>query len=1093
MRKALTAVLAMLLVVAGLSAPARAEPAPPDDSMPSMYWYWNNTITPELTDRQMAEMRAKGIHGFVLFPYGGASQRPAFFTEEWFDLVGHVLREARRTGMKVWLFNDNNFPSGRAGGLVARGGTVGDRTYPPRPDLRLKALLRSTRMVTGPAVVNLDRTSGLSIGTGRLVVDPALAPGATAIQDGAGWTDYTVTGKATLTSGGVQLWVRADPASTRGYLVDVDAKGAASVYRIDGGVRTRLTTGVNTPGFSPTRAQTIAVTVTGDTITPKINATVQPSAVDRAYAEGSVAVAAEGTQRTQWDNLAVAGGDGSALFADDFASTETLAKFPAERVTMTGRTAAAARRAGSADPVELTGETWRVPAGVWQLDVYAGKTLIDDSSGYVRDYLDLLDPAAVDAFLDRVPGEYVRRFGWAMGTTVLGFWDDEAFLASAQPHPFKQFPWSSGMAEAIRAAGGTPGVAYTAATDALDPAAGTYWRAVNNLFATSYYKRQADWMARHRLRLITNPLLDEQSPQDRMNSTGDLAKNNQWAQVPGSDEITADYMAGEQTMLGRNAASAAHQSGAPRVLMETFGNGGWQIAPDYMRATVGALATRGVNLTFLHAMWTDETTVNFPPPFGPRSTFWDRMPELDAWIGRVMDLGRGTSLARTALIQPQRAAEQTRSTDTSGVLDGDFAAAAYALERGQVDFDLLSDSSLSGDPVARFQGVARGAELRVGAAAYRQLVLPRTPILDLASARLLASFVRSGGKLLVVGALPTREASGRDAALTAVFAGIRPRLTLVPDAAFTGNQAPLTPVPAAAGLTTAAASFAAAWLSPAAESVRVIRTQRGRDTVFLLNNESDRTVTTTATFPASGVPEIHDPRTGSAKPATAYDGSAVPLTLRPYETLGVVFRAGLRPQPHLTDGTLPASRVDVDVDVEGRKMRAAVTATAPGSYALTGTANGRTYRGTVRVADPLAPIPAAGPWTVRLEKDGAVPRELPLGSWTTFDPTFSGSGTYATTLDLTAAELAGRRMTLDLGAVHDLATVTVNGVELPSVLWHPYTVDVTSALRPGTNAIGVRVTNTLANSRNKILPSGLVGPVTLRPQAVGTATLEVAR
>ena len=66
---------------------------------------------------------------------------------------------------------------------------------------------------------------------------------------------------------------------------------------------------------------------------------------------------------------------------------------------------------------------------------------------------------------------------------------------------------------------------------------------------------------------------------------------------------------------------------------------------------------------------------------------------------------------------------------------------------------------------------------------------------------------------------------------------------------------------------------------------------------------------------------------------------------------------------------------------------------------------------------------------------------------------------------------------LDLGEVHDLATVTVNGTAFPAALWHPYTLDVTPALRAGPNTIDVRVTNTLANSRNRILPSGLLGPV----------------
>ncbi len=173
-------------------------------------------------------------------------------------------------------------------------------------------------------------------------------------------------------------------------------------------------------------------------------------------------------------------------------------------------------------------------------------------------------------------------------------------------------------------------------------------------------------------------------------------------------------------------------------------------------------------------------------------------------------------------------------------------------------------------------------------------------------------------------------------------------------------------------------------------------------------------------------------------------------------------------------------------------LRAVVTAEAPGTYPLTGTANGRTYRGTAVVDDPLTPIAVANPWTVQLI-DGSAPRERPLGSWTTFAPAYSGSAIYTTTFDLTAADLAGRRLTLDLGEVHDLATVTVNGVTLPAALWHPYTVDVTSALTAGTNTVSVRVTNTLANSRNKILPSGLLGPVTLRPQAVLTTTLGAIR
>ncbi|WP_033338574.1 glycosylhydrolase-like jelly roll fold domain-containing protein [Catenuloplanes japonicus] len=1088
MRRALPILLAAVLVagvpgVAHADAPrnstnlSRFDPAafrnPPKDSLPAIYWYWNNVITPEITDRQMAEMRAKGVYEAVIFPYGGDAMTPAFLTEEWFALVGHVLREAQRTGMRMWLFNDNNFPSGRAGGVVVNGGTVGDRTLPARPELRLKGLLRSTRIVDGPTTVSLAEASGLSVQNGALVVDPDALTSPAPLTPGAGWADYTATGKVTLTKGGVQLVVRASADGRSGYLVDVNERGVANVWRLDNGTRTQLSTGIATPGFASTRAQTVSVTVTGDTIATKINNTVQPVAVDGTYPRGAVAVSAEGTQRSQWDTLTVSSGS-ETLWGNDFSSAAALADFPGAATRLGAVTAAAARPLGSSDAVEVTGGTWRVPAGRWQLDVYAEALLRDDSSGYVRNYLDLLDPAATDAFLDAVPGEYLRRFPWAMGTVVPGFWDDEPFIASAQPHPFKRLPASPGLATAIRAAGGTPGLAYTAAADSTSPAAeGAYWRAVNNLFATSYYKRQADWLGKRGLKLITNPLLDEEGPQDRMHSTGDLSKNNQWAQVPGTDMITTDYAAGQQTTLGRNAASAAHQSGAPRVVMETFGNAGWQIAPEFMHATVGALAARGANLTFLHAMWTDEQVVNFPPPFGPRSTFWNDMPDVDAWIGRVAELGRGTNLARTALVQPQAAAERTRTTDTAHTLDHDLSEAAFALERGQVDFDLLSDASLSGDPAARYQAVARGDTLRVGRATYELVVVPRTPYLDRTTIQRLRDFARGGGHVISVGNPDLFGGTG--------------------GSWHTYGRGAVASVEAEAALGALAVDSAALRLSPAADAVRVLRTGRGADTAYLLVNESAAPVVTTAGFDERGVPEIWDPRTGATGTSTAYradrDRVSVPITLDPYETIGVVFRAGVHEVPHLADGTLTAQ----SVSVSHGSLRATVLATAPGSYTLTGQSGRDTFRGTVTVTDPLTPIPLAGPWTVRLERDGATAVERPLGSWTGTDPTFSGSAVYRTTVAVTAKDLAGRRMTLDLGDVRDLATVTVNGRVLPAALWRPYTVDVTDVLRPGTNTIGVRVTNTLANSRNKILPSGLLGPVVLRPAAVVTAPLKETR
>ena len=223
-------------------------------------------------------------------------------------------------------------------------------------------------------------------------------------------------------------------------------------------------------------------------------------------------------------------------------------------------------------------------------------------------------------------------------------------------------------------------------------------------------------MADHGLQLISNPLLDETGPGKRMGNTGDLTKDNQWAQVPGTDMITGDYQLGQQTSLVRNAASVAHQGGQDRVVLETFGNSGWQVAPEFMHATVGALATRGANFTFLHAMWTDEQRVIFAPPFGPREHVLVR----DAPDGRLDRPGHGDlprQGRRRHRADPAAAGRRAepRPRPTRATVDSDFAETGFDLERSQVDFDLLTDGALSGDPAVRIHAkVAGGTADRSG-------------------------------------------------------------------------------------------------------------------------------------------------------------------------------------------------------------------------------------------------------------------------------------------------------------------------------------------------------------------------------------------
>ncbi|MCM2416406.1 hypothetical protein [Streptomyces sp. RKAG290] len=202
---------------------------PPADSMPLILWFWNGTVTTDLVDTTLADMRAKGVSEVLVFPFDITALRPAFFTEAWFDIVEHTLREADRHHMHIWLFNDDFFPSGRAGGFVVNGGKVGDRTYSPRPDLRTKGVQRSSTRVAAGVAVPLTGQA-LSVADGRLVVDAAAFDGVRVLKEGAGWTDYTVSATVRIDSGTAGLLVRCSDAKN-GYLADLRNDGGVDLWR----------------------------------------------------------------------------------------------------------------------------------------------------------------------------------------------------------------------------------------------------------------------------------------------------------------------------------------------------------------------------------------------------------------------------------------------------------------------------------------------------------------------------------------------------------------------------------------------------------------------------------------------------------------------------------------------------------------------------------------------------------------------------------------------------------------------------------------------------------------------------------------------
>lgn len=242
--------------------------------------------------------------------------------------------------------------------------------------------------------------------------------------------------------------------------------------------------------------------------------------------------------------------------------------------------------------------------------------------------------------------------------------------------------------------------------------------------------------------------------------------------------------------------------------------------------------------------------------------------------------------------------------------------------------------------------------------------------------------------------------------------------------------------------------------------------------IYYVSNQSNKAVELNARFRVAGyAPEIWRAETGAVERASyrQIDGAViVPLALDPHEALFVIFRQ-------------PSTSQFWSAPIWRREELARLT----------------------------------GPWQISFEPGLGAPATATfdtLISWPdSLDPGikyFSGRATYKQELHVTPDQLvADRRIELDLGEVRDLAVISVNGRRIATAWKPPYRVDVTSALKPGSNMLEIAVINLWPNrligdrqpgatsiafapdsryaASSPLLRSGLLGPVRLDALGLG--------
>lgn len=238
---------------------------------------------------------------------------------------------------------------------------------------------------------------------------------------------------------------------------------------------------------------------------------------------------------------------------------------------------------------------------------------------------DILNPAAVESFIDLVYEKYYSEFGKFFGSTIKGIFTDE-------PNPLgrdagKQMrPGNLEILPKINRIVGydmKPYLAdlwYSDSPEAVRHLA-DYYRAANICLEENYYKLLGDWCKNHGVVLMGHPAGSMDMGTERF--FGVPGQDLVWRYVePGPKSLE-----GEHSTMAKCASGAMEHLGLRRNSNELYGAYGHNLTFDEMQWLANWCFVRGQNMLFPHAFYYSIRGPRFderPPDVGPHSAWWDK-------------------------------------------------------------------------------------------------------------------------------------------------------------------------------------------------------------------------------------------------------------------------------------------------------------------------------------------------------------------------------------------------------------------------------------------------------------------------------------
>lgn len=89
---------------------------PPSEFRTAPFMVWNGKVTEAEIDRMLKEFKDAGCGGVFIHPRPGMITE--YMSDDWYSLYRHAVDQGKEMGLDIWIYDENSYPSGFAGGHV---------------------------------------------------------------------------------------------------------------------------------------------------------------------------------------------------------------------------------------------------------------------------------------------------------------------------------------------------------------------------------------------------------------------------------------------------------------------------------------------------------------------------------------------------------------------------------------------------------------------------------------------------------------------------------------------------------------------------------------------------------------------------------------------------------------------------------------------------------------------------------------------------------------------------------------------------------------------------------------------------------------